>query len=108
MTVTEAAMRPASDKRACFYCHQPIGEQHAADCGLVQKRVKVRMTVYYNVEVPAHWDADMIEFHRNDSSWCASNALEELEALGDKLGCICSNTTFKYIATVSEPFLSED
>ena len=65
--------------------------------GTPTKRVKIRMIVEYDVEVPAHWDKRQIEFHRNDSSWCASNAIEELEALDGENHCICQYTTFECI-----------
>lgn len=95
--VTESSMRPASDKRECFYCRRPIGESHADDCVLVLRRVKVRMIVDYEIEVPAHWDQYMIEFHRNDSSWCASSAIDELQAIHEAENCICNHTSFEYL-----------
>ena len=60
--VTEKAKRPASKEQQCFYCQQPIGGRHKVDCVLVSKRVKIRMTVEYEIEVPADWDEDLIEF----------------------------------------------
>lgn len=109
MTVTEKSMRPASGKRRCFYCHEPIGGQHRPDCVLVKKRVRIRMTVEYDVEVPNHWDKHKIEFHRNDGSWCADNAITELEAVAAtaREGCLCGCTHFEYLGHDSEPFLSE-
>jgi len=38
---------------------------------------------------------DDIEFARNDSSWCASNMVDELVSLGDK--CLCSQTRCLYV-----------
>jgi hypothetical protein len=65
------------------------------------RTVIVRMTVEYPVEVPADWDSHMIEFHRNDSSWCASNALNELEELygcENFDSCMCNGSTkFEYV-----------
>ena len=104
--VTEKAQRPADMNGHCFYCQQPIGSAHEDDCVLVKKRVKVRMTVEYEVEVPARWDKEQIEFHRNEGSWCSDNALAELEELeGD--GCLCPITEFEYLGGDSEPFLGE-
>lgn len=111
--VTPAAMRPGSSEERCFYCHQPIGAFHGPKCVLVKKRTTVRMTVEYEVEVPAHWDQHMVEFHRNDGTWCASNAVEELRVLVEKLeedgggGCLCNQTHFHYLGGDSEPFLCE-
>lgn len=59
-----------------------------------RKTVIVRMTVEYPVDVPSDWEKYDIEFHRNEGSWCASNAIDELQELGD---CICSYTEFAYV-----------
>lgn len=71
------------------------------------------MIVEYEVEVPAHWDQNTIEFHRNDGTWCASNAVEELAELVAQLeekgegGCICNQTRFECLGPYSEPYLKE-
>lgn len=104
--VTEAAMRPASTARACFYCHRPIGDFHAADCVLVRKTARVRMVVEYEVEVPADWDAEMIEFHRNEGSWCAGNARAELAQIDD--GCLCGRAHFTCLDASGEARLREE
>ena len=107
--VTEKAQRPADINGCCFYCQQPIGTPHKPDCVLINKKVKIRMTVEYFVEVPNHWTAHDIEFHRNESSWCAGNVIPELEELDDKeKGCLCRYTRFEYIGEESEPYLSEE
>ena len=107
--VTEKAMRPASDKKQCIYCQQPIGSDHKADCVMIKKKVKVRMVVEYVVDVPASWGKDMIEFHRNDGSWCANNAITELEELFDQddAPCMCNAATFEYLDDESDSFLDE-
>lgn len=105
--VTEKAMRPASDKRQCFYCQQTIGEPHKADCVLITKRVKLRTVIEYEDEVPADWDREMIEFHRNDSSWCADNLLKKLENISEKNGCLCPIQHTVYLGMTSEAFLDE-
>jgi hypothetical protein len=106
-TVTKKAKRPAIDKPECFYCQQKIGGFHKDDCVLINRKVTVRMTVDYEVDVPAHWDAHMVEFHRNDGSWCADNALDELTKIADEAGCICHIAKFEHISDNSEPFLDE-
>lgn len=108
-TVTEKAMRPASDKRVCFYCDQPIGGAHRSDCVLVVKKVKVRMLVEYEVEVPSFWEKHQVEFHRNDGSWCASNAVDELGTAfcSDDGPCMCGSSTFEYLGGDSDAYLSE-
>lgn len=95
--VTEKAMRPASDKRRCFYCQQEIGAEHKDDCVLINRKVRIRMTVEYDIEVPAHWDANQIEFHRNEGSWCADNALKELEDAFGENGCMCGAAKFEFV-----------
>lgn len=105
--VSHAAMRPASDKQECFYCHEPIGGQHKADCVLLMKKVKVRMIVEYELNVPAYWDKHDFEFHRNGSSWCADNAIDELEAYAKEQACLCGITRFEYLGDASGEFVEE-
>lgn len=107
--VTEQAMRPASSERRCFYCGRDIGEEHAADCALVHRRAIVRAVIEYEVEIPAHWDAQNVEFHRNGSSWCQGNMIQELEQLEREHGCMCAaNVHFEFLRfTDREPYLDE-
>lgn len=96
--------RPAGKPNECFYCYRRLGEQHAEECVMRQRPVVVRMTVEYIVAVPESWDAHSIEFHRNDGSWCADNALAELESIGGVLGCLCNLIEYAYVreATAEE------
>ena len=92
--VTKKAERPRfPNSGECFYCQQKIGQLHKDDCVLIKKKVKVRMIVDYEIEVPAHWDKRQIEFHRNQGSWCFSNALDELA----EYECICDFTKFELL-----------
>lgn len=106
-TVTEKAQRPARMNGACFYCQQKIGHAHKQDCVLIKKRVRVRMIVEYEIDVPAHWDAQHVEFHRNEGSWCADNAISELEEIQERDGCLCHAARFEYLADTSGPELDE-
>lgn len=108
--VTEKAQRPANMNGACFYCHQKIGLEHTHACVLIKKKVKVRMTVEYEIDVPASWSKESIEFSRNESSWCANNAIDELENVFDKCesACMCASAKFEYLCDTSEPFINED
>lgn len=106
--VTRKAMRPASTAERCFYCQQPVGGCHDDDCVLVKKTVRVRMIVEYDVVVPSQWDKSAVEFHRNDGSWCADNAIRELEELAEKEGCLCHSTRYEYIGDTSGAYLAED
>jgi hypothetical protein len=109
--VTAKAERPANKgSGVCFYCSQPFGDPHRTDCVLVVRKIRVRATIEYGVSLPAHWDATMVEFSRNEASWCANNILDELQLVSDesKEGCLCSSTRFEVVSIDAKPFLSED
>ena len=103
--VTEKAQRPAKMDGTCFYCSQPIGAAHKDDCVLIRKRVRLKMTVVYEVDVPAFWDKDAVESHRNIGTWCANNAIDELNNLP---GCLCDYAKFEFIEDTSGRELDED
>ena len=107
MKVTKKAMRPASTEPECFYCHQMIGDDHLGTCVLIQKTVVVRMIIDYEIRVPACWSAHDVEFHRNLGSWCANNAVDELDEMRKLPGCLCDAAHFQHIKDVSEAYLSE-
>jgi hypothetical protein len=75
---------------------------------LINKMVRVRMTVEYEVEVPASWDRHMIEFHRNEGSWCSDNALYELEKLAEDKGCLCHAMWFECLDEHGNAYLDEE
>lgn len=54
------------------------------------KTVNIRWTIDLPMEVPEDWDADLINFHFNESSWCCDNLIDLLQEYSDKHGCICS------------------
>lgn len=85
----DPGIRPAGPQDACFYCRQKVGQEHGRDCPIVQKRVKVRYSFEIELLQPHHWDKGRIEFHRNDGSWCAVNAIRELEGLTSEGQCLC-------------------
>ena len=58
------------------------------------RRVKVRMTVEFDKDFPADWSDDLIGFSLNESSWCASNVIEEIDAIEP---CLCAATKFELI-----------
>jgi len=107
--VTEAAMRPASKKRRCFYCFEPVGGYHRETCVLIERKVRMSVTIDYETAVPDHWSAEDIDWHRNGSTWCASNVLYELDRQYNNDGgpCLCGHAKFSYIEDVGEPYLSE-
>jgi hypothetical protein len=61
------------------------------------KKVKIKMTAEYEMEVPKDWDKEMIEFHLNNSSSCHDNAIEDLIKYSVTIGCSCDITKFEYI-----------
>lgn len=97
----------------CFYCSSPIHQKHDPSCVCLTKRVPVRVALTLNGvthsgswvhTVPQSWDREMVEFHLNDSSWCASNMpLEDVVwddgcAPADDGGdgdCLCRRTQFR-------------
>lgn len=81
-------IRPAGKPDECFYCQQKVGKEHKYNCVILSKKVTVRYSYEIEIEVAHAWDENMIEFHRNDSSWCADNSIDELEKY-TKDGCLC-------------------
>lgn len=68
----------------------------------MSKKVMIYVSVHMDVEVPEDWDKKMIEFYYNDSSYCASNLIEDMHAVNeqrDKEGsCMCDLVSVKYVA----------
>jgi len=89
--------RPAGSSYKCFYCDQGFASDHKADCVLRQRTVLVRATIEYAIAVPEDWSSDMVEFHRNDSSWCCGNMIGELEAINESHGCLCNVVKFEFV-----------
>jgi hypothetical protein len=93
----------------CFYCDRAIGQPHAERCILIQRKVVVRVTIDYEIAVPAHWMQEDIEGYRNDSSWCSTNLIKELEELAEKDGCLCKSAHTEYVGEPPKnaPYLEE-
>lgn len=96
--------RPAGPPDACFYCQQPLGALHAQDCVLRTQSVVVRVETEYVITVPAHWDAAMVEFARNEGTWCADNGVREILHLRRvrRLACYCPLLTWHYVREATE------
>ena len=102
-TVGEYSVRPAGKPDECFYCNAKVGEQHKEDCVIRSRTVKVDFTIHMVMDVPECWDESNINFHYNDSSWCASNLLNELQRREENTGrCLCMITEAKYIGEATE------
>ncbi len=92
-------IRPAGPPDECFYCRGKVGQPHARDCVVVTKTVRVRYSVELELTVPHHWKKEDLEFHRNEGSWCANNALDELHERFDGDGqCMCGAFTCEYLS----------
>jgi hypothetical protein len=100
--VDERSVRPAGKPDECFYCQAKVGEQHKSECVLRRRTVVVRMTIEHVIDVPEDWDASNIEFHRNESSWCANNAKADLDRVFDRADqdgatCLCGRVHYEYV-----------
>jgi hypothetical protein len=127
-------IRPAGNPRECFYCHSRVGQPHGPECVVVDKRIEMEVTATlpsedrsgaseevfigtWQLDVPHFWTPHDCEFHKNDSSWCASNLLDErehlvwkdgdgvwakLEPLDDEQRCLCSTLSFRFLRVVDD------
>jgi hypothetical protein len=118
---------------ACFYCHAKVGQEHGFTCVVVQKKVELRVRARlpggveffgrWQTLEPWSWGPHEIEFHKNESSWCCSNFMQErpkgtvvwsddsgrLEDPWDALAsydtddaCLCNLLWFDYVCTVDQ------
>jgi hypothetical protein len=92
-------IRPAGKPDECLYCKRKVGQPHKHDCVIVTKLVRVRYIVELDIEVPHYYTQHDVEFARNDSSWCANNAIDELAAAfrGDGKECMCNSCRCEYL-----------
>lgn len=100
-TVDEYSVRPAGKPDECYYCGAKVGEQHKSNCVIREKTIVTRMTIDFVDSVPENWDKDVIDFHYNDSSWCASNILNRLEERNN-FRCLCDVASFEYLRDATE------
>lgn len=95
--VADDAVRPAGKPGECFYCHRPLGAEHEASCVMRKRTAVVEFTVRLVTKEPEAWGRDAIEFHYNDSSWCADNVVSLInDNIGDE-HCLCSRLTAKFV-----------
>jgi hypothetical protein len=108
VAINDDGIRPAGPPNECLYCRRTVGQPHGPECVIVEKRVKVRYLFEIDISVPHHWSKSNVEFHRNQGTWCADNAIAELQALTsqeDKNGvsfgpCLCGVFTYEYVQDV--------
>ena len=94
--VMEDSIRPAGEPDKCFYCGEPLGGNHKENCVMVQRDIVIEATFRIVVSVPAFWDKDLIEFHFNESSYCADNLIDVLKD-NAKERCLCDRTEVVYL-----------
>lgn len=104
--VADHGIRPAGKPDRCFYCDAPLGRDHSDGCVIRSRTVVVRFHVDLVVDVPEDWDAEMINFRYNESSWCADNLAEDLSAtvnrLDDKGGCLCQFVEAEFVREATD------
>ena len=100
-TVGEYSVRPAGKTDECYYCGAKVGEQHKSNCVIREKTIVTRLTIDFVDDVPENWDKEVIDFHYNNSSWCASNILNRLEERNN-FRCLCDVASFEYLRDATE------
>lgn len=66
------------------------------------KRFKIRMIWEFEEEFDDDFNEGTIEYHYNDSGWCADNALDALNDLSEQHGCICRDVRFECLGEVKD------
>lgn len=99
-------IRPAGSPNKCFYCNQETGQPHKEECVILNKKIKVKYTFELEIEVPWHWTEKDVKFHREMGTWCADNAIEEMEKYTKKdEKCLCPNFQCDVLEIISkEPY----
>jgi hypothetical protein len=87
-------IRPAGNPDQCLYCSSLVGEEHARDCVVITKKVKVRFSFTIEIDVPHSWSKEDIEFHHNEGTWCADNAYDLIDAHVKSQWLLCSCDLF--------------
>jgi hypothetical protein len=80
-------IRPAGAPDRCFYCDAQVGQFHGLECPMIEKKVAydvladgIKIGTWSRNE-PYCWDDNRCEFHKNEGTWCADNALDVIEWL---------------------------
>ena len=99
--VDSSAERPAGKVGECFYCWQPIGAEHAADCVIQQRTIVCRIIVDVIRDVPNDWDRHIIEWRINKGSYCANNVINDLSLITED-HCFCEQLQAMYLREATE------
>lgn len=82
----------------CFYCAQPIGEEHLFTCTMRRRNVILDVHLKAVWPVPESWGKAEIENHYNYGTWCSDKLFEALiKDIGETGACTCPGTTITYI-----------
>lgn len=92
-----APITKAAGKNECTWCGASVGLPHKDECVVPKRVVTLEVTFRVPMPVPQSWTPDQIEFHRNESSWCASNWLHDLERFCGDQRCLCAYSNTRYI-----------
>lgn len=95
--VTVADARPAGKPDECFYCNQPIGEQHTPECVCRKRTVMIRISYDLLIDLPVSWTKEDIEHYGNESSNCGDNQLRMLVEQAARVGCACHFQKWKVL-----------
>ncbi len=95
--VTADNVPPRGKPGECFWCHAKIGEPHKYECPTQTKPVEVAITITGVIDVPISWDADMVEFHMNETGNCINNQLDYIQ--GDSM-CFCGRAAGRYLEDI--------
>lgn len=99
------SIRAAGPSDACFYCRAKVGTEHTIGCPCIKKLVRVRYSFELPIEFPFAWDDETARNYLNHSSWCASNALDELAEYDKRHGCLCDVFTAEVVgAAIAGPY----
>jgi hypothetical protein len=102
--VTQEDVPPAAKsigkENQCFWCDAPIGKPHNFECVCVTRKVRLRYIFEVDVNVPYSWPEDQIVVHRTELTWCADNAIRELEEQKKSDGCLCNRFNCEFAGEV--------
>jgi hypothetical protein len=100
----EHGPRPAGQPDRCYYCRVSVGESHAHGCVMRRRSVVLRTTIEYVVMIPEDWTPEQVRVHRNETSWCANNLLDDMSRIRDS-ACLCD---FTYTSFVREATAADE
>lgn len=100
--VGEYSVRPAGDPDKCFYCGRKVGETHEPTCVIRKRTAVVDVTVRMVMTFPENFNPDHIEWQYNEGSWCASNIIDRLDDMHERLGCLCDHFELKFVREATE------